>query len=98
METRQPTVYDAGMSIDLSPEQRDAVAHAGSTPIQVIDPQTQVTYVLLRADVYEQVRKVLDAEFDIREAYPLMDAAARAAGWDDAAEDLYDDLDPRRTS
>lgn len=78
------------MSIDLSPEQRNAVAHAGSTPIQVVDPHTQVTYVLLRADVYEQVRKVLGDEFDIREAYPLMDAAARTAGWDDPAEDLYE--------
>jgi hypothetical protein len=86
------------MNIDLSPEQHDAVAQAGSTPIHVIDPQTQVAYVLLRADVYEQVRRVLDEDFDVRDAYPLMDAAARDAGWDDPAEDLYDDLDPRRTT
>lgn len=90
--------YNSRMSVDLSPEQRNALAHAGSTPIQVVDPQTQEAYVLLRAEVYEQVRRVLDDNFDVRDAYPLMDAAARAAGWDDPAEDLYDDLDPRRTS
>jgi len=31
-------------------------------------------------------------DFDTRLAYTLMDGAARAAGWDDPAEDLYDDL------
>jgi len=86
------------MSTELTPDQHDAVTQAGNAPVRVIDPQTQESYVLLRADVYEQVRSVLDEGFDVRDAYPLMDAAASAAGWDDPAEDIYNDLDPRRSS
>ena len=86
------------MSLDLSPEQRNALADAGSSPIlELVDPETNTVYVLLRADLFERLRHVLDdGDFDIRQAYPLMDAVARAAGWDDPAEDIYDDLDPRR--
>jgi len=84
------------MQLKLSTEQREALAHAdASAVLQVVDPQTQVAYVLIRADVFERLRRVLDSDdFDVRQAYPLMDAAARAAGWDDPAEDIYDDLDP----
>jgi hypothetical protein len=85
------------MQFKLSDEQRDALASAGSSPVvEVVGPEDQVRYVLLRADVFERIRHVLDEDFDIREAYPLMDQAARAAGWDDPQEDIYDDLDPRR--
>lgn len=86
------------MQVNLSPEQRNALANAGSSPVlELVDPETNEAYVLLRADVFERLRRVLsDDDFDIRQAYPLMDAAARAAGWDDPEEDIYDDLDPRR--
>ncbi len=94
--------YNLSMILKLTPEQREALAHADSpTAVQLVDPQANVAYVLLRADLYERFRDILDTldadETDIRAAYPLMDAAARAAGWDDPAEDIYDDLDPRRT-
>jgi hypothetical protein len=39
------------------------------------------------AALREQVAKGQD--FDIREAYPLMDAVARAEGWDDPEMDSY---------
>jgi hypothetical protein len=86
------------MQLKLSDEQRDALAHAGpARVVEVIDPENRVSYVLIRSDVFERVRHLFETEdFDIREAYPLMDGAARAAGWDHPAEDIYDDLDPRR--
>jgi hypothetical protein len=83
----------------LSPEQQ-AVLHSAEpeTVIELVDPQTDTVYVLLRAEVYERCRSVLDQSegVDIRAAYPLMDAVARSAGWDDPAEDIYSDLDPRQ--
>ncbi len=81
---------------ELSPEQRDALAHCDSDVLKVVDPLSNATYVLMPSDVYERFRAVFESgDIDIREAYPLMDAVARAAGWDDPAEDIYDDLDPR---
>jgi hypothetical protein len=84
----------------LSPEQQ-AVLHSAEPEavIELVDPQTNTVYVLLRAEVYDRCRSVLDQSdgIDIRAAYPLMDAVARGAGWDDPAEDVNSDLDPRQS-
>jgi len=89
--------YNYCMIPELTPEQRDALAHCDSHVLKIVDPLTNATYVIMPCDVYERFRAVFEAgDLDIREAYPLMDAVARAAGWDDAAEDIYDDLDPNR--
>jgi hypothetical protein len=81
--------------IELTQEQRKELANP--EPI-AIDPDTKKTYVLVRSEVYERLRGVLydDAEFGIREAYPLMDEAAAKAGWGDPAMDIYDDLAPKQ--
>ena len=85
------------MEIQLNDEQRHALANAGDSPVDVVDPQTNVAYVLIRADLFARIRSIFASEdFAISDAYPLMDAVARAAGWDDPAEDIYNDLDPRR--
>jgi hypothetical protein len=53
--------------------------------------------VLVRRDVYDQGTPTYDdSPLDIRDAYPLMDEVARREGWDDPAEDLYDDLVPKK--
>lgn len=84
----------------LSPEQQ-AVLHSAEPEavIELIDPQTNTVYVLLRAEIFERCRGVLEKGegLDIRAAYPLMDAVASSSGWDDPAEELYDDLDPRQS-
>jgi hypothetical protein len=80
--------------IELTEEQRLELANP--EPV-AIDPQTKQTYVLVRAEVYERLRGLLydDAEFSIREAYPIMDEVAAKAGWDDPAMDIYNDLAPK---
>jgi hypothetical protein len=40
----------------LTPEQRHLVEQAGTEPVRLQDPETDQTYVLIRADVYEQIR------------------------------------------
>jgi hypothetical protein len=52
----------------------------------------------LNEEEWERLRALAteDDDFQIREAYPLMDDVARKAGGDDPAMDIYDDLDPRQ--
>jgi hypothetical protein len=44
----------------LTPEQRHLVEQAGNRPVRLEDPETHQVYVLLRADVYEQVRGAIE--------------------------------------
>jgi hypothetical protein len=49
------------MNIELTPEQRQAVQRA-DRPIRILDPDSRREYVLLRADLYERMRQVVEAE------------------------------------
>ena len=84
----------------LTDEQRQALRDSNDRgPVTVLDPQTQVNYILLRADLYDRCRILLtDEEFKLDEAYPLMDDIASREGWLDPEMDAYDQLDPRRKS
>ena len=87
------------MTAQLSEEQRQALHQQGDAPMDVLDPQTNTRYVLLRADLYERLKALVeDQDFDVRGMYPLMDEVARQEGWDDPAMDVYNELDPRRKS
>jgi hypothetical protein len=63
--------------IELTEQQRLAIAEAGDGPPTVVDPATNVAYVLVRADVYARLRAVADG-------------VAKRAGWDDPALDAYE--------
>lgn len=84
------------MPVTLSNEQQQALAAQPDVPLRVIDPQTSEVYVLLKVQQYEQVKALFEVDdFDVREAYPLMDEVARKEGWDDPEMDVYNDLAPR---
>lgn len=51
----------------ITPEPRIAVAEAGEAPVELADPRTGTTYVLLRADVYERMRSLAEDEESHRE-------------------------------
>jgi hypothetical protein len=57
-------------------------------PVRVIDPATNVTYVLVRADVYEQMTGLVD-EFEPREGYPFVDKVLSDDDAQDPALDSY---------
>jgi hypothetical protein len=84
----------------VTDEQRQALRDSNDRgPVTVVDPQTKVNYVLLRADLYERCRLLLSEEqFKVSEAYPLMDDVARREGWLDPDVDACDKLDPRGQS
>ncbi len=56
--------------IELSPEQRQVLAGPG--PARILDPETNQTYVLIPADLYERLRPVLED----RSAAPVAEVPA----------------------
>ena len=46
----------------ITPEQRVAVAEAGDAPVELADPQTGTACVRLRAEVYQRMRELLEAD------------------------------------
>lgn len=87
--------------IELTLEQRQAVAQQGEIPPRAVDPDTHTTYVLIREEVYTQVKALLDEEEGshfLREMYPHVMEVFGREGWDDPAMDIYNDLDPRGKS
>ena len=61
--------------IELALEQHQALEDA--QPARIHDPETDQTYVLVRADVYDKMRAIIDG-------------ISRRAGWDDPAMDEYE--------
>jgi hypothetical protein len=61
--------------LDLTPEQRQELDKPEL--VRLRDPKTDETYVLVRADVYERMRAVIDG-------------FTRRAGWDDPELDVYE--------
>jgi hypothetical protein len=68
--------------IELTHEQREALL-SGSEPAHAIDPATNTEYVLLRRDVYDRLKRMLD-EDDARLFEPLL-AELDPEDWEDAS-------------
>ena len=71
--------------IELTEQQIQAVGAAGTTPPVVVDPKTNTPYVLLRQDVYEQLKR--DEDYDDspwteEEMELLAWEAGKEAGWE----------------
>ena len=73
--------------IELTEQQRQELQGLAWPP-RVLDPKTQETFVLLRVEMYERVRAILEEEDDlaaIEEMYPLVNEALDAGEEHDAA-------------
>ena len=46
----------------ITPEIRQAVDQAGDGPLRLEDPETHSEYVLLKAEVYDRMHAVIEAE------------------------------------
>lgn len=85
--------------IELTIEQRQAVARQDERPPRAVDPDTHTTYVLIQEKEYARVKAALDEEEGNRflhAMYPQVMEVFGREGWDDPAMDIYNDLDPRR--
>ena len=67
-------------------------------PLRLTDPETQAEYVLLQAEMYDQLQGLLynDTSLTPDEKRAVLIQAGLRAGWDDPEMDVYNDLDPRR--
>lgn len=72
----------------ITPEQRLAVAEAGDGPVELADPQTGAAYVLVRAEVYRQMRELM-AEGEDRRVQDAWAGLARKARGSWAQENPY---------
>ena len=84
------------MTPNLTDQQRQALHEANDAgPVTVVDPSTNTQYVLVRADVFEEMREWM-RDLEPRDAYPIVD---RIMADDDAGDSTLatyqDDALPR---
>ena len=51
--------------IEMTEPQRQALDENPNEPIEVVDPRTRQTYVLLRSDVYERIKAIVGDDDDV---------------------------------
>ncbi len=80
----------------ITPEIRRAIGEGRGQPTHLVDPETNASYVLIRAEQFEKVRSLLSEADGVANHYPLVDRVFGAAGWDDPGMDVYDDYDSNK--
>lgn len=85
------------MSVPLTEPLQHALDERPGEPLWLIDPRTQTVYVLLRADLYERVRPLVEEEdLTAEEKLFLLAQSGQRAGWDTPEMDDYDNYDECR--
>jgi hypothetical protein len=79
------------MDIELTEEQRRALAEPGGYPVKIIDPQTKRNYVLLEREEYERMEAIRAKEQEVAPALahssvPPGIRASQEAYWNDLPE------------
>ena len=77
----------------LTSEQIQAIQADPNVALRVIDPHNNEAYVIVRADVYEQMQLILKDEYQLRDTSVAQMRSALRAGWDDPAMDDYNNYD-----
>jgi hypothetical protein len=72
----------------LTVEQRALLQQAGGEVLRLIDPDTNQQYVLVRADLYEQIWSG-HADLVPPQLYPALHRAMKDEHWDDPEMDEY---------
>jgi len=76
--------------IELTPEQHQALLETGNDVIRAIDPATNTSYVLVRAEVYDRLHALAcDDQWVTGASEAAMEVFARE-GWDDPRMDVYE--------
>jgi hypothetical protein len=86
------------MPPELSPDLRHVVQQLpGAEPLRLLDPDTNTFYVLVRAEIFDQIQAALgNDETDLAETYAAQSDAALRAGWDAPEMADYDNYDENR--
>jgi hypothetical protein len=78
------------MSIELNAEQQRALAGGQEYPPRIFNPQTNESFVLIHAELYERIRPILEEEDEIRairETYAAVDKVLDAEDISDSAKE-----------
>ena len=75
--------------IELTKAQHDELGSNGQESARVLDPITNTQYVLLRSDLYERLRALVEDDFHVSDAYAAIDEAF-ADGWNHPKMSDYD--------
>ena len=68
------------MSPVLTTEQIQAIQANPDGPVRVVDPQSNEAYVIVRAEVFEQMRAILKDDYQISDTYVAQMQSALRAG------------------
>ena len=84
--------------IHLTDEQSQELRQSNGIEVRVSDPQTQQEYVLVSAEVYDRLKRLLydDGDWTPEEQLRLLADSGKRAGWDDPVMDVYDNYDENR--
>ena len=85
--------------ITLSKEIQQAIKDSQETPVRLVDPETNVEYVVLSVETFERMRKGVyydDGPITEEEQTALLVEMGLSIGWDDPEMDVYNDMVPRR--
>ncbi|HYV37088.1 MAG TPA: hypothetical protein VE988_15385 [Gemmataceae bacterium] len=86
------------MLLELNEPQQQALNKGAGEPLRLVDPRTNECYVLVKADVYDQIKNLVyddDSPSDEEKRLQLA-ASGERAGWNDPEMDVYDDYDKNR--
>lgn len=76
------------MTPKLSDEQRQAVEQNHGGPVEVVDAKTHHQYVLIRAEMFERFKRVLElSEPSEEDTTALIQQIGKSAGWEDPSSD-----------
>jgi hypothetical protein len=82
------------MTVRLPEELRTVVVAHPGVPLELVDEQAQVTYVLLRSEEFQRLRTAV--EDDLSDTYRAQIESAYRTGWNDSRMDEYNDYDAHR--
>ncbi len=81
---------ESAVTAKLPDELRTAVtAHPGE-PLELVDEQTKIAYVLVPAEEFQRLKTADDDE--LGDSYAAQIESAMQAGWDDPRMDEYNDV------
>ncbi len=87
------------MTVPLTEPLQLAIDERPGEPLRLVDHRTQTAYVLLREDIYERVRTLIEGEdLTPEEKLLLLAESGRRAGWDAPEMDDYDNYTDRPRS
>ena len=83
--------------ITLTKEIQQAIKDSQEEPVRLVDPETNVEYVVVPVETFERMRKGVyydDGPITEEEQTALLVEMGLSIGWDDPEMDVYNDMVP----